>query len=174
MWQYNYSQPHDELMHYGKKGMKWGKRSGPRRTEADTARSLAKAYTNSMDKRSAKRPGSLNRKQEAKTANKLADKYTNAMDKKEAKNDFKKEVKIANKKGLLIETNAGKMRVNHNVTKMNKDLKITQAYNSKGVKIGKDEAERILNSSGTKTGIKTLAATGAIAVGGAAVLALLK
>jgi len=26
MWQYNHSQP-NELMHYGKKGMKWGKRT---------------------------------------------------------------------------------------------------------------------------------------------------
>ena len=85
MWQYNYSQPSDELMHYGKMGMKWGKRSGPKRTEADTARSLAKGYTNAMDKRSAKRPGSVSRKQEAKTAHKIADKYTTAMDKKSSK-----------------------------------------------------------------------------------------
>ena len=28
MWQYNHLQP-NELMHYGKKGMKWGRRRGP-------------------------------------------------------------------------------------------------------------------------------------------------
>ena len=28
MWQYNQTQP-NELMHYGKKGMRWGKRKGP-------------------------------------------------------------------------------------------------------------------------------------------------
>ena len=28
MWQYNHSQPSDELMNYGKKGMKWGHRTG--------------------------------------------------------------------------------------------------------------------------------------------------
>ena len=174
MWKYNHLQP-NELMHFGKKGMRWGKRTnaGPR-SEADTARSLAKEYTNAMDKRAAKRPEKIGRQQEAKTAHKIADKYTTTMDKKEAKKDFKNEVKIANKKGLLVDTNAGQMRTNYNVTRINKDLTITQAYNSKGTKIGKDEAERILNSSGKKTGLKTLAATGAVAIGGAAVLALLK
>ncbi len=27
MWQYNHSQPSEELMHYGKMGMKWGRRT---------------------------------------------------------------------------------------------------------------------------------------------------
>ena len=32
MWQYNYSQPLDELMHYGKLGMRWGKRTSSEKT----------------------------------------------------------------------------------------------------------------------------------------------
>ena len=84
MWQYNHLQP-NELMHYGKKGMKWGKRNSKRsfaESENNSAHRLAGAYTNAMDKRVLKKPDSLSRKSEANSAHKLADKYTNAMDKK--------------------------------------------------------------------------------------------
>ena len=43
MWQYNYSQPSEELMHYGVMGMKWGRRTA----RTTTASGGKKRVTNS-------------------------------------------------------------------------------------------------------------------------------
>ena len=46
MWQYNHSQP-NELMHYGKKGMKWGKRKAK---VASTAKNIGSRYMKAVKK----------------------------------------------------------------------------------------------------------------------------
>ena len=46
MWQYNHSQP-NELMHYGKKGMKWGKRKAK---VASIAKSIGPRYMKAVKK----------------------------------------------------------------------------------------------------------------------------
>lgn len=46
MWQYNHLQP-NELMHYGKKGMKWGKRKGKIKS---TAKTLGSRYKKALEK----------------------------------------------------------------------------------------------------------------------------
>ena len=46
MWQYNYLQP-NELMHYGKKGMKWGRRKGKIKS---TAKTLGSRYKKAVEK----------------------------------------------------------------------------------------------------------------------------
>ncbi len=109
MWQYNQS---NELRHYGKLGMKWGRRSSVAQNRADRARSeastagnLAKRYTGAIDKRLAKKPNSINRLSDSKNARKLADAYTNAMNKKatdrQNRADRKERVKNLRKEDTL-------------------------------------------------------------------------
>ena len=68
MWQYNYLQQ-NELMHYGKKGMKWGRRSVGRaqgrsnnaRADVEPTKKIGDAYSNSLAKRAAKKPNHAKR-----------------------------------------------------------------------------------------------------------------
>ena len=100
MWQY---QPTDELIHYGKKGMRWGRRKSPEHKA------------------------------------------------------FRAEVKNAKKHGMLADVISNddyghsKLLKKQQITRIPNSMAITQVkqvYNSKGLKIGKDEADKILKQVG--------------------------
>ena len=70
MWQYNYSQPSEELMHYGKKGMKWGRRRvrmpqgrvNDARADVGTANKIGDKHVSSIEKKAGKREKTLEKR----------------------------------------------------------------------------------------------------------------
>ena len=153
----------NELKHHGVLGMKWGVRRTKRQldrarsaeSEAKTAKKLATAYTNSIDKRAAKKPSSVTRANEAKTAHKIADAYVNAMNKKATK---------ARTKATTLDkkTNPVKYMSDAELRKVVNRLQMERQYSqltSESVSKGKEYTQKVIKAGTTVAAVTTTALT---------------
>ena len=153
----------DYLAHYGILGMKWGvrrtksqlARARSAESEAKTAKKLATAYTNSIDKRAAKKPSSVTRANEAKTAHKIADAYVNAMNKKATK---------ARTKATTLDkkTNPVKYMSDAELRKVVNRLQMERQYSqltSESVSKGKEYTQKVIKAGTTVAAVTTTALT---------------
>ena len=151
------------LTHHGILGMKWGVRRTKRQldrarsaeSEAKTAKKLATAYTNSIDKRAAKKPSSVTRANEAKTAHKIADAYVNAMNKKATK---------ARTKATTLDkkTNPVKYMSDAELRKVVNRLQMERQYSqltSESVSKGKEYTQKVIKAGTTVAAVTTTALT---------------
>lgn len=153
----------DYLAHYGILGMKWGvrrtkiqlDRARRAESEAKTAKKLATAYTNAMDKRAAKKPSSVTRANEAKTAHKIADAYVNAMNKKATKAWTKATT-------LDKKTNPVKYMSDDELRKVVNRLQLERQYlqlSSSDVSKGREYVQKIIKAGTTVAAVTTTALT---------------
>ena len=153
----------NELKHHGVLGMKWGVRRTKRQldrarsaeSEAKTAKKLATAYTNSIDKRAAKKPSSVTRANEAKTAHKIADAYVNAMNKKATKARTKATT-LDKKTNPVKYMSDAELRNRLNRIQMERQYSQLSKSN---VSKGKEYAQKIIKAGTTVAAVTTTALT---------------
>jgi hypothetical protein len=156
------------LEHFGIPGMKWGRRKRSNE-ERDQAHKLAKKYTDSMDKKLAKKASDRYLQDEIRTAHKLAKKYTDSMDKKAEKSQREYEKAMGhpdNQKKIEIKRKRLKDMSNAELKELNNRLQLEKQYKdlTKGEKsAGRKFAEDILKEIGKelvkesiKNGIKSI------------------